>query len=225
MTQSARDQILTSLRRGVNNPELMVDRKRQLAAFEPQPFEPAQLAARWRTELEALTGKVYGPLAPAAAVEQIIQLARQYQPPTVLAWDEADLPLPNLAAQLEAAGLAVEKIYGSAREAATRQRLEKIPLGITGALAGLADTGSIVVNSAAGRSRLASLLPLVHVALLPVAKLYPDLPTWMALQGATALAESANFTVITGPSRTADIELKLVLGVHGPGEIHAILLA
>ena len=90
--------------------------------------------------------------------------------------------------------------------------------------AGLADTGSIIVDSGSGRSRTASLLPPAHIALLPVSELYPDLPTWMALQGGDLLTKTANLTIISGPSKTADIELNLVLGVHGPGEVHVILL-
>ena len=224
MNTNARDIILQELGRGVNNPELMTDRSRKFPAFQPAPFEAAALVDRWRSELEALTGKVYGPLSPAAAVEQLIDVAGQYPPKRVIAWDDADLPLPNVSAQLEAAGFAIEKIDAAFASADRRETLEKVPVGITGAIAGLADTGSIIVDSSAGRSRGASLLPPVHVALLPAANLYPDLPTWMAQQGGDILGDIANLTIISGPSKTADIELNLVLGVHGPGEIHVILL-
>ncbi|RMF02411.1 MAG: hypothetical protein D6768_08330 [Chloroflexi bacterium] len=98
-------------------------------------------------------------------------------------------------------------------------------VGVSGVLAGLADTGSLVVHSGAGQARAASLVPPVHVALLSVGDLYPDLPTWMAAQGAGVLPQTANVVFITGPSKTADIELNLVVGVHGPGEVHVILVA
>jgi L-lactate dehydrogenase complex protein LldG len=225
MTTTARDQILANLQKGVNNPELMTDRSRQLAAFQPHPFEPAALVERWRGELEALTGRVYGPLPPNAALAQLIDIIGQYSSRTVIAWDEAHLPLLNATEQLKAAGFTVEQIEAETDSPARREALAQIPVGLTGAIAGLADTGSFIVDSGAGRSRGASLLPPVHVALLSVAHLYPDLPTWMALQGGDILAGMANLTIISGPSKTADIELNLVLGVHGPGEIHVILLA
>ncbi|GAB4429408.1 MAG: lactate utilization protein [Anaerolineae bacterium] len=225
MSTNARDTIFQQLRQGVNNPELMADRSRKLPPLQPTPFEPAALVERWRAELEALTGKVYGPLPPNEAMARLMDVAGQYSPKGVIAWDDADLPLPNVAAQLQAAGFAVEQIAADAVAADRRETLAQIPVGITGAIAGLADTGSIIVDSGAGRARGASLLPPVHVALLPVASLYPDLPTWMSLQGGDILADMANLTIISGPSKTADIELNLVLGVHGPGEIHVILLA
>lgn len=221
---NARDTILQQLRQGVINPELMADRSRKLPAFQPVPFEPAALVERFRRELEALTGKIYGPLSPDEALAQLIDVAGQYSPKAVITWDDADLPLPNVAAQLQAAGFVVEQIAAEADSPQRRDELEKIPVGITGAVAGLADTGSVIVDSGAGRARGASLLPPVHVALLPVASLFPDLPTWMAHQGGTMLADIANLTIISGPSKTADIELNLVLGVHGPGEVHVILL-
>lgn len=224
MTNTARDQILAKLRRGVNNPELLTDRSRKLVSAAPAPFEPAELVARWRAELEALTGIVHGPLPESDALAQLVELAGQFEPKSVIAWDNADLPLPGVSERLQAAGITVEKIDDSARDPATRQRLEKVPVGVTGAIAGLADTGSIIVDTGPGRPRMASLLPPVHIALLPVAQLYPDLAAWMALRGGNLLANVANLTIISGPSRTADIELNLVLGVHGPRHVHVILL-
>ena len=84
--------------------------------------------------------------------------------------------------------------------------------------------GSIIVTSGAGRARSAALVPPVYLAFLPVRSIYPDLPTWMAQEGARLLPGTANLVIITGPSRTADIELTLIIGVHGPGEIHVILI-
>lgn len=222
--QANKQTILSNIRQGVNNPELLADRRRPPDAAAPAPFEPRKLVARWRAELEALTGQVYGPLPAPAALEQLLDLAGQFEPKAVIAWDDANLPLPGVNERLQAAGIAVEKIDDSAGDPAARQRLEKVPAGITGAIAGLADTGSIIVDTGPGRPRMASLLPPVHIALLPVAQLYPDLAAWMALRGGSLLAEVANLTIISGPSRTADIELNLVLGVHGPRHVHVILL-
>jgi L-lactate dehydrogenase complex protein LldG len=225
MSNNARDTILQQLRQGVHNPELMADRSRALPAFQPAPFEAVTLVDSFRRELEALTGRVYGPLSAAEALAQLIDVAGQCSPKSVIAWADAHLPLPNVAARLQAAGFAVEQLEADAAAAERREALAQIPVGVTGAVAGLADTGSVIVDSGAGRARGTSLLPPVHVALLPVANLFPDLPTWMANQGGAILPDIANLTIISGPSKTADIELNLVLGVHGPGEVHVILLA
>ncbi len=208
----------------MNNPELLVDRTRQIPKFEPGPFEPESLVARWREELEALTGQVYGPMPPSAAMEQVIEIAGGYDPKEVLAWADEELPLPDAAQQLQAAGISVKYSDGEIDDLTKRQALGQIPVGLTGSIGGLADTGSIIVDSGQGRSRSASLLPPVHIALLSPAEIYPDLPTWMAHHGDALLPSMANLTIISGPSKTADIELNLVLGVHGPGEIHVILV-
>lgn len=92
-----------------------------------------------------------------------------------------------------------------------------------GAVAGLADTGSIVVASGPGRSRLASLLPAIRVAVLPLSRLYPTMQDWLAGGGVELARRTANLVVITGSSRTSDIEMQLTLGMHGPKEIHVVL--
>ena len=93
-------------------------------------------------------------------------------------------------------------------------------VGLSGAETALAETGSIVVNSGVGKSRLATLLPPVHVALVPVSCLMPDLFTWTA---ARAGKMPANVTLISGPSKSADIEFTLALGVHGPKRLIVVL--
>lgn len=90
-------------------------------------------------------------------------------------------------------------------------------LGVTGAVCGVALTGSLVVDSQRAQSRLASLLPEVHLALLKQERIAPtpgailrQLNTWLPHGIPT------NLVFITGPSRSADIELEITLGVHGP---------
>ncbi len=98
-------------------------------------------------------------------------------------------------------------------------------VGITAAVCGIAETGTIVVCSAEGGGRIESLLPPVHIALLPAGALVPGLPeAFAALRGAGQFGRSSAVTFITGPSRTADIELTLTLGVHGPRQLYVVLV-
>lgn len=93
-------------------------------------------------------------------------------------------------------------------------------VGVTGVDAALAETGAIVVSSGPGRSRLAPLLPPVHIALAPASRLTTDLFTWTAARGG---AMPASLTLISGPSKTADIEQTMAIGVHGPKRLIVIL--
>ncbi len=90
-----------------------------------------------------------------------------------------------------------------------------IRVGVTKAICGLADTGSILQADGLGSPLHASLLPEIHIAVLSPADLLPSLPDAMHF-----VKEKRAAAFITGPSRTADIEMTLTIGVHGPKEIH-----
>lgn len=107
-------------------------------------------------------------------------------------------------------------------EPALRAACASAPFGITGADYGLAETGSIV-TIAANEARLVSLLPPVHIALLSKGRLLTGLDEFYTLHPLPA-TESASTVFITGPSRSADIEMILVRGVHGPRVIHVIVI-
>jgi L-lactate dehydrogenase complex protein LldF len=94
-------------------------------------------------------------------------------------------------------------------------------VGITGVICGLADTGSILVADGAGTPLQASLLPEIHIAVLRASDILPSLANAMTLP---VVRESKSSVVITGPSRTADIEMSLTIGMHGPGEVHVFLV-
>ncbi len=86
-------------------------------------------------------------------------------------------------------------------------------VGLSGAAAALAETGSVILESGQTLSRMATLLPPVHIAVIPREIITTDLFTWTAERKGEM---PAAITIVTGPSKTADIEQTLAVGVHGP---------
>jgi L-lactate dehydrogenase complex protein LldF len=108
---------------------------------------------------------------------------------------------------------------------AERSELLRADAGISTAQWGIAETGTLVLMSDDERHRLASLLPPVHIAVLSRSRIVATLDDAFASVGREKPEEmSRAITFITGPSRTADIELTLVVGVHGPGVLHVIVI-
>ena len=131
---------------------------------------------------------------------------------------------------LQAAGLTVTTVaHGEAHSRdSLRQEIVAAGIGITGVDYAVAETGSVVLIPREGLSRLVSLVPPVHIALVrpeDVVETLDDLFLLRRLnyyQNGGDMGSYLNF--ITGPSRTADIEQTLVVGVHGPKEVHLVLL-
>lgn len=96
-------------------------------------------------------------------------------------------------------------------------------LGVTSAIAGLATTGSVVQHSGAAGGRTASLLPPIHLCLLPASRIVAS--TSDVLRGlGDGRTLPSNLAIITGPSRSGDIEQIIALGVHGPLEVRVVIL-
>jgi L-lactate dehydrogenase complex protein LldG len=100
-------------------------------------------------------------------------------------------------------------------------------LGITGSDYGLADSGTLVLKTRPEQARIVSLFPPVHIAFLESKKILPGLDE-LLVRVQLDLKETGGMnpclTLITGPSKTADIEFNLVTGVHGPRELHVVIL-
>jgi len=96
-----------------------------------------------------------------------------------------------------------------------------IRIGATKAVCGLADTGSVLIADGEGHPLQASLLPEIHIAVLNASEILPSLADAMSIP---IVSQSRASAVITGPSRTADIEMSLTIGMHGPGEVHVVLI-
>jgi L-lactate dehydrogenase complex protein LldG len=125
-------------------------------------------------------------------------------------WSTQDLVAWDVAGSLQ--GLGVEIVSPQA----DKRIVAGCELGVTGVDAALPETGTLLLRSAPDRPRVVSLLPRVHLAILTPAALRDD------LYQAFADAKGAGYSVlVTGPSRTADIELTLTLGVHGPKSLYA----
>ncbi len=224
---SSRASILASVRRS------LAEARHLPAAPEVvlPPPEPrgdlAQLARRFGAELTTLGG-VFREVPVGDAAAQVLALVRAHGAQEVLAWDQAGLPVPGLLDALRAAGvqvLAAELPRTEPERALALGRLEACRVGLTGVDAALAETGTLALRSGAGRPRLASLSVQVHIALLTRDQLWPSWAAWLAagLSQPAAYA-SSNLTLISGPSRTGDIEMTLTIGVHGPGALHALLV-
>lgn len=173
----------------------------------------------FRSQLEAVDGVVHVDDSP---LEVIGEVARIHGARTCLAWDLELLGLePETLTRLGIERL--ETSFDPAARLSTQTPYLGVDLGITGAEAGFAESGSIVVRSGPGRPRMASLVPPVHIAVLERTAIFRSLSDW-ARGHAHSVADSANLVFITGPSRTADIEQELTLGVHGPKDVHVVIV-
>lgn len=131
---------------------------------------------------------------------------------------------PEVLALLDALPAGCQRIAHDA----PRERLLAADVGITAAQWGIAETGTLVLESGRERHRLVSLLPATHIALLPRERLLDSLADAFAALAPDGRPDgrpgARTITFVTGPSRTADIELQLVVGVHGPRRLHVLLL-
>ena len=104
----------------------------------------------------------------------------------------------------------------------TRENAARAGLGITSALLGVASTGSVLIVGGVDSPRAASILPEAHLVILPADRLVAGLEE--ALEAVASIADAySNPFLVTGPSRTSDIEMQTVIGVHGPRSVYVIL--
>ena len=105
-----------------------------------------------------------------------------------------------------------------------RARADEIHTGLTTAEWGVAETGTLVLDSSDEDLRLATMLAQVHVAMLPASRIVADLDALTGEINALQKGNPSYVAFITGPSRTADIERCLTIGVHGPRELYIMIV-
>jgi L-lactate dehydrogenase complex protein LldF len=122
----------------------------------------------------------------------------------------------------------IEAIQKHARES-LRQKFIEAGVGISGANMAIAETGTIVLVTNEGNADLTTVLPPVHIALFGIDKLVATLEDAVAVlrmlpRSGTGQVMTSYVNWITGPSRSADIEQSLTIGVHGPREMHCVII-
>ncbi|MCC6427684.1 MAG: lactate utilization protein [Phycisphaerales bacterium] len=132
-----------------------------------------------------------------------------------------ELPLEGLGERLTTAGLQIAEWWASEGV----EGFYETDAGITGVQGAIAETGTLVCCSGRERARGLSLVPPIHIAIVRRSDIYPDLIDYLPmLSGWPEEPLPSSVVFISGPSKTADIEGILITGVHGPREVHVILM-
>jgi len=174
----------------------------------PEPAPPGAVLARFLIELDALGVEHHVEDSAEAVRARVVSLVGAG---SVLTWNVDRLPY------------AVATVLpGAATGESPRDVQARAEFGVTGCDAAIAETGSLVLLSGAGKPRAASLLPPVHIAIVHRTEMMMTMGEYFARRTAT-IATAASCTFITGPSRTADIELTLTVGVHGPRKVIVVI--
>ncbi len=159
-----------------------------------------------------------------AAADKIVELVTAKSTRQALLGRGAVLDRLGLAARLRAVGVQTA-LVDAFPENEVRSTYFAAEIGVSGVAYLIAETGTVVVRTAADEPRSLSLLPPVHIAVADRSQLLPDLfDLFTVLERERTDGLPSCLTLITGPSKTGDIELKLVTGVHGPGEVHVVLI-
>ena len=185
----------------------------------------AELASRFARELEAVAGRFLGVVAPAEAPARAVALAREIGARSVAIGAGVVNDARAIATALEDAGLAVvhsAPIRSAAERAAMRAGMAQSDLGIAEAHCAIAATGTLAVIATEHRPASLTLLPPASLIIVDIDRILPDLAAALAMIGPDLIG-SHRVSLITGPSRTADIEKRIVLGVHGPKALYVLV--
>jgi len=177
-------------------------------------------------EFEAMLTRAGGYFTVAnqaqTVVEYIAEIAARVKAKKAVGWHSPLLEQLGVAARLAELNIEwITDVAGADKAGFIREAAEA-SIGITAADYALADSGTLCLLAGKRQPRTASLLPPIHVAILRPEQIIRGLDDLFALLPVGDDLSSA-VTLITGPSRTADIELTLVVGVHGPQQLHVIL--
>jgi L-lactate utilization protein LutC len=178
-------------------------------------------------EALAVGGEAYLVDDLPAAREVVLKLCREVNAQTVLCWQHEVLERMGLGQMLAQAGMGRidHASLMQLPEADRRPAALAADVGITSCDYALAETGSLVMLAWSGQERMASLLPPLHIAIVERSQVLPDLYDAIArLQALGFDGLPSNAVLITGPSKTGDMELELTTGVHGPGRWCVIIV-
>ena len=219
MTADARLAILSRVRQAQVR-AFIPEAKQGLPERMAYPFlDAGALRFRLLEEFALLGVQAYVEASEAGVRERVSALIAGK---SVLSWDADKLPY-GVGASLAATD---RKVYYGSDSKADQGQAE---IGLTGCENAIAETGTLAMTSGPGRPRTASLMPIEHVVVIRAADILLGMGEYFRkaseakAKSGEALGPLPYVVFITGPSRTADIELSLTLGVHGPGALIAVI--
>jgi L-lactate utilization protein LutC len=190
-----------------------------------------ELISQFARELETVGGTFLGVFSPDEIRARTVALAREIGAHTAAIGAGVTLDTAAVARALEQAGVAV--IFpgasvlpgpsGDAQRASFRELVAGCDLGIVEADAGLAATGTLAVIGTPESPNSLTLLPPANLIIVNADRMRSDLAAAVAAIGAETFT-SRRVALITGPSRTADIEKMIVIGVHGPKQLYVLAI-
>ncbi len=185
------------------------------------------LCARMAKEVDAVGGKAFVVDDREQARRQLAALLRQHDVRSAICWSHEvldEIELDSLLAHQNVTSHC-HKSLAPLDRASQRETMLAADIGISSVDYAIAETGTLVVCSKPGQERVVTLLPPVHAAIVESAQILPDLiDVFDRLDGRITRGLPSNISLITGPSKTGDIELQLTTGVHGPGTWYVIIL-
>jgi len=175
-------------------------------AVKAPKTQNVNLVERFSQELETVGGHVYR-VKQDELSKGLIEFLRKYDVHEVMMWDS----IPAFR-QTDLSEAGVKVVTGTN---------PSLRVGITGALSAIAETGTLVIPSAKGQPLGASLLAEIHIAIIRSPQI-----VWSLVEvfQSNEVRDASATVLITGPSRTADIEMTLTIGVHGPKELHVFVV-
>jgi L-lactate dehydrogenase complex protein LldG len=220
MNNEARQEILSSIRTHLAASVPFDARETPVDHPAVQSAEPlaSNLIELFKQNLEAVDGHCIIVHSKGEIADALTQIIKALQKTKLRAQRIAISDAPELERLMHMTDLEIEEL-GIAPNASD---IFGFDVGLTTAQAAIAETGTLVLDSARERNRLVSLVPPVHIAIVDASSICATVgETLTMLQSGKEPSPAVTF--ITGPSRTGDIELTLTIGVHGPQEVYVII--
>jgi len=222
----AREAIFRSIREHLATSSPLDRREADLAHSQPTALAPGRpietqagsLVDVFKSSLEAVDGHCVVVQNEQEVVYALTRIIAQLQQTKLLARRIAISDSPEVERLVQMTDLEVEELA----IAPSASEVFRFDVGISQAQVGIAETGTLLLDSSRERHRLVSLVPPVHIAIMKATQIVGTLGEALTILRREAKV-SPIVTLVTGPSRTADIELTLAIGVHGPQELFVII--
>jgi L-lactate dehydrogenase complex protein LldG len=184
----------------------------------------AELVERFAGSLRAVGGMAHGPLPVDEALDLLVQLCQERAAGAAVALSTGDPVVQQLGVEerLGAAGLELL----TPDDVFWRERLAEAGVGVTGAITAAASSGTVGIACGPRAPRATSLVPPAHICLVFGGTMVEDLAEALRRSAPTAPDTDlpSGLVWVSGPSRSADLELVLTVGVHGPGSVDVIIV-